>query len=113
MTALFAIVVACVLIVWGLYCLRTEVVWIRTREPVHRDEAGEAMYLGANAFLVFSGLFAIAAFGGVSAVPVSTYLRWVFEAQGDQFSFFLRLIPGYLCTLALLSVLRPARSRRL
>jgi hypothetical protein len=105
-----------VLIVWGIYCLRKGFLWIRTREPSYREEVGEGWYIGINAFLVFAGLFAMAVLNGISFPPVGSYLHWVFEvcvgfgrSQCREPTFFLRLVPGYLVTVAVLALLRPKR----
>lgn len=110
MTVAFLFVGAA-LAIWGLLGLRREWVWVRTRQPIDRARVGEAWYLGVNAFFVFAGLFVMAAGSQFTVPPVGPYLRWVFAAQGDPI-FFLRLAPGYLATIVLVTPLRPRRRVR-
>ena len=115
MNALFFLIPS-ILVAWGLYCLRKGIVWVRTREPRCREEVGEIWYVGINAFLVFAGLFAMAALNQISFPPIGSYLYWVFEvcagSGGSRCrdpAFVLRLAPGYLITVAVLVLLRPKR----
>jgi len=111
--------IPCALIIWGLYCLRKGFVWIRSCSPRGREQIGEFWFVGANSFLVFSGWFSMAALNQLSFPPIGHYLHWVFEvcvgvgrSHCREPSFFLRLVPGYLVTVAIVALLRPKRSAK-
>jgi hypothetical protein len=108
--------VSSAMIAWGIFCHMKGYVWIRARKPLCREEIGEAWYIGINAFLIFAGLFAMAAINQISSPPIGSYLQWVFEdcagfrkSKCGEPTFFLRLIPGYLVIAAILALLRPKR----
>jgi hypothetical protein len=88
--------------------------WIRTRKPLYREEIGEAWYIGINVFLVFAGLYAMAAISQISSPPLESHLQWVFEfcvgfgkSKCGEPTFFLRLKPDYLVIVAIIALLRP------